>query len=125
MPNGGAAPRPGCPSGRPFDGDPSDNDEPYEAITPDVDLLERNTAKTPNAERSKRLPLDFTDRTPQPILDKILWQYVHGEGSEPPPPGPNASGIDEAQWRAGARMSRESMLEELVDELEGEPEEER
>jgi hypothetical protein len=51
---------------------------------------------------SARLPLDHTDRTPQRYLDRILWQYVHGPESEPPPPGPNASGLDERSWK-GAR----------------------
>jgi hypothetical protein len=89
-----------------------DNDEPYEAIVPNVNLTERNTEASPNARFSKRLPLDFTDRTPQRYLDKILWQYVHGVGSEPPPPGPNASGIDEARWRRSGGLSKEEALEE-------------
>jgi len=99
-----------------FDADPSDNSEPYEAITPDVDLLERNTAASPNARLSERLPLEFTDRTPQRILDRILWQSVHGAGSQPPPPGPNAAGIDERAWRQGA-TSDEDALEEVVELL--------
>ena len=74
---------------------------------PNVDLTERNTEESANAALSKRLPLDFTDRTPQRYLDKILWQYVHGEDSEPPPPGPNASGLDEARWRrSGGTLPR-------------------
>jgi DNA-binding beta-propeller fold protein YncE len=89
-----------------------DNDEPYEAIVPNVDLTERNTGASPNARFSKRLPLDFTDRTPQRFLDRILWQYVHGANSEPPPPGPNASGIDEARWRRSGGLSKEQALEE-------------
>jgi DNA-binding beta-propeller fold protein YncE len=78
------------------------NAEPYDAILPDVNLTERNTAASPNARFSSRLPLNETDRTPQRYLDRILWQYVHGRNSEPPPPGPNASGIDERAWK-GAR----------------------
>jgi DNA-binding beta-propeller fold protein YncE len=89
-----------------------DNAEPYEAIVPDVDLTERNTEESSNAALSKRLPLGFTDRTPQRYLDKILWQYVHGEDSEPPPPGPNASGLDEARWRRSGGTSEEEALEE-------------
>jgi hypothetical protein len=27
-------------------------------------------------------------------MDRLLWKSVHGLGSEPPPPGPNAEGID-------------------------------
>ena len=103
-----------------FDSNPNDNDEPYEAITPEQDLLERNPKSAPNASLSKSLPLDFTDRTPQRILDKILWQYVHGAGSEPPPPGPNASGIDEARWRQH-KLTPEEALEEVLDESGLEP----
>ena len=78
-----------------FDGDPSDNDEPYDAIVPEQDLLERNPDNAANADLSDQLPLELTDRTPQRILDRILWQNLHGADSEPPPPGPNASGIDD------------------------------
>lgn len=81
-----------------FDADPSDNLEPYEAIVPEIDLLERNAETAPNAALSEALPLEYTDRTPQRILDHILWQSVHGPLSQPPPPGPNASGLDEAAW---------------------------
>jgi DNA-binding beta-propeller fold protein YncE len=88
------------------------NDDPYEAVVPDVDLTERNTEASPNAALSKRLPLGFTDRTPQRYLDRILWQYVHGEDSEPPPPGPNASGLDEERWRRSGGTSHEEALEE-------------
>ncbi len=96
-----------------FDDDPSDNDEPYEAITPNVNLLERNTASSPAAGLSRRLPLAFTDRSPQRLLDRILWKYVHGAGSEPPPPGPNASGIDEDRWWREGSPSRAELMEEV------------
>jgi DNA-binding beta-propeller fold protein YncE len=76
------------------------NDAPYEAIAPQLDLTERNTEATPGAKMSARLPLHRTDATPQRLLDKILWQYVHGADSEPPPPGPNASGLDEERFNA-------------------------
>ncbi len=100
-----------------FDSDPSDNLEPYEAITPQVDLLERNTAAAANARLSERLPLEYTDRTPQRILDRILWQSVHGAGSEPPPPGPNAEGIDERTWREKGATSDAEALEEVIELL--------
>jgi hypothetical protein len=41
-----------------------------------------------------------------------LWQYVHGEDSEPPPPGPNASGLDEERWRQSGGTSHEEALED-------------
>ena len=34
--------------------------------------------------------MTHTDRVPQRVLDRQLWQAVHGAGSKPPPPGPNA-----------------------------------
>ena len=89
-----------------FDSRPQ-NSEPYNAIAPNVNLTERNTAASPNARFSERLPLDQTDRTPQRYLDRILWQYVHGEDSEPPPPGPNASGIDEKTFDRAVRDAGE------------------
>ena len=64
---------------------------------PSVSLTERNPASAPGARLSSRLPLNTPDRVPQRVLDKILWQSVHGRGSEPPPPGPNASGLDEGR----------------------------
>jgi hypothetical protein len=99
-----------------FDADPSDNSEPYDAITPEQDLLERNSADAPNAALSQQLPLEFTDRTPQRLLDRILWQSVHGADSDPPPPGPNAAGIDEANWRNGATSDPEA-LEDVIETL--------
>jgi DNA-binding beta-propeller fold protein YncE len=81
-----------------FDADPQ-NAEPYDAITPNVNLLERNASTAANAKLSDSLPLNSPDQVPQRILDRILWQSVHGSGSEPPPPGPNASGVDLEQWR--------------------------
>jgi DNA-binding beta-propeller fold protein YncE len=103
-----------------FASEPS-NDEPYDAIPPNVSLTERNGPRAANARFSASLPLGFTDRTPQRYLDRILWQYVHGPDSEPPPPGPNASGLDEAAWRRGGAITPEQALEEA---LEGEEEEE-
>jgi hypothetical protein len=82
-----------------FDSDPSDNSEPYDAIVPNVDRNERNPATAAAAKQSAALPLTLTDRVPQPLLDSILWKYVHGAGAVAPPPGPNASGIDTAAWK--------------------------
>ena len=73
------------------------NAGPYTAVPPSVSLTERNPASAPGARLSSRLPLNTPDRVPQRVLDKILCQSVHGRGSEPPPPGPNASGLDEGR----------------------------
>jgi phosphoesterase family protein len=68
------------------------NAEAYDDIVPNVDMNARNTASTPGARESSRLPLGVPDRVPQRVLDKLLWQYRHGPHAEPPPPGPNAVG---------------------------------
>src|SRR3954447_24027053 len=72
------------------------NSEPYSAIGPKVSLTERNTASSPGARESSRYDLQTPDQLPQRVLDRILWQSLHGRGAKPPPPGPNASGKDEA-----------------------------
>ena len=65
-----------------------------------MNLTERNTEASPGAALSKHLPWQGVDRVPQRMLDRLLWQSIHGADSEPPPPGPNASGLDEAAWKA-------------------------
>jgi YVTN family beta-propeller protein len=99
-----------------FDSDPSDNDEPYDAITPSIDLTATNPASAPNANLSERLPLEYTDQTPQRILDRILWQYRHGADAAPPPPGPNASGIDDAGFKL-SEVDDAEILAELIKRL--------
>jgi hypothetical protein len=90
-----------------FDNKPSDNDEPYDAVPPKLNIMERNTESSANAALSEKLDIGKTDSTPQRVLDRILWQSVHGRGSEPPPPGPNASGLDEAEWLRGGQPGAE------------------
>ena len=88
-----------------FASEPS-NDEPYTAIVPRQSLIERNPATAPGARLSERMRIGEpgnTDRTPQRVLDRVLWQSVHGHDSEPPPPGPNGSAIDEAAARKALR----------------------
>jgi hypothetical protein len=66
------------------------NAAPYDALSESTNLLERN----PNTAFTRRMTagLDFThlDAVPQHTFDNALWKYVHGPGSKPPPPGPNA-----------------------------------
>ncbi len=75
-----------------FQGTPS-NDAPYDVITPGIDPTERNPSGTAGARASARLPRCL-DCIAQPDADRLLWQSVHGEGAQPPPPGPNAEGVD-------------------------------
>ncbi len=67
----------------------------YTAITPSVDLLERNTASSPDAEWSAALALESPDQVSQATLDAIIWHSVHGSGAQAPPVGPGASGEEE------------------------------
>jgi hypothetical protein len=71
-----------------FSGQPS-NPAPFDAIAPKVNLLATNPANTAAASASARLP-SGTDQIPQAVMDRLLWQAVHGAGATPPPPGPNA-----------------------------------
>jgi hypothetical protein len=58
-----------------------------------VPLLKRNPNTAANRALSAGLDLDHgLDRVPQRELDAVLWKSVHGPGSTPPPPGPNAVG---------------------------------
>jgi DNA-binding beta-propeller fold protein YncE len=71
------------------------NSAPFTFIPAKVDLLEKNPATGPGARASLALPRGL-DRIPQRKLDALLWKSIHGWESTPPPPGPNASGLDEA-----------------------------
>jgi phospholipase C len=66
------------------------NSAPFAVLPPTYPLNERNAATAANAKLSKSLRINKPDRVPQRLLDRILWQSVHGARSEPPPPGPNA-----------------------------------
>jgi YVTN family beta-propeller protein len=70
------------------------NPAPYNAIVPKQSRTALNTVHSPDAARSARLDFSALDRVPQHVLDAILWHTVHGEHSQPPPPGPNASNED-------------------------------
>ena len=70
------------------------NAAPYDAITPNVNMTATNPNTAANRRASRGLPLNLPDRVPQRKLDAILWRYRHGPHSIPPPPGPNASGVD-------------------------------
>jgi hypothetical protein len=78
-------------------GSSAGNSEPYSAMKPGVNLVERNTSSSPGARESSRFDFRGVDRIPQRHLDRVLWKSIHGARSRPPPPGPNASGIDEAE----------------------------
>jgi hypothetical protein len=68
---------------------------PIDAIPAGVNLLERNTAASPDAEWSSSINLGQPDSVSQATLDQIVWHSVKGGTSAAPPPGPGASGEDE------------------------------
>jgi DNA-binding beta-propeller fold protein YncE len=72
------------------------NPAPYAAIVPKQSRSVLNTVHSADAARSARLDFSIPDQVPQRVLDEILWHTVHGEHSQPPPPGPNASDEDTA-----------------------------
>ncbi|HEY6652516.1 MAG TPA: alkaline phosphatase family protein [Solirubrobacterales bacterium] len=88
------------------------NSAPYDAILPSVNMTAVNPATAANIAASKGQPLDATDQVPQQVLDGMLWHYRHGFGSQPPPPGPNASSQD------SKRVDDESIdVDELAREI--------
>jgi DNA-binding beta-propeller fold protein YncE len=76
-----------------FDSTPA-NSEPYDAAAPNVDLTATNPNTPANRAAVRGYDMTHTDRVPQRVLDAQLWHAVHGQGSKPPPPGPNAEGPD-------------------------------
>jgi hypothetical protein len=75
-----------------FQAEPA-NAAPFTYLPAKVPLLERNPANTPGAEAASRLPRCL-DCSSQRDVDRLLWKSVHGWDAAPPPPGPNAEGID-------------------------------
>jgi hypothetical protein len=74
-----------------FDPQPH-NSDPYTAQPATYPLLEENPATPTSAasDLTARANMTIPDQVPQWLLDRVLWQSVHGPRSEPPPPGPNA-----------------------------------
>ncbi len=70
------------------------NPAPYDAIAPNVDVTATNANTAADRRASDGLNLQGTDQVSERKLDSILWHYVHGANSTPPPPGPNASTAD-------------------------------
>ena len=71
------------------------NQAAIDAIPTGGNLLERNTAASPDAQWSLSINLDQPDSVSQATLDQIIWHSVKGGTSVAPPPGPGASGEDE------------------------------
>jgi hypothetical protein len=72
----------------------------YDAVAPTQDIGQVNGAAAPAAKLSTALPWNRIDAIPQELSDQILWQSVHGAGSQPPAPGPGASPAEHARAAA-------------------------
>jgi phospholipase C len=66
------------------------NSAPFNAVSPTYPLLDRNPNAAANRALSRGYDVIHTDRVPQDVLDRMLWYSVHGQRSQPPPPGPRA-----------------------------------
>ena len=76
-----------------FSSKPS-NSAGFDAIVPNVDMTATNPNTARNRRASEGLNFSILDQLPQRRLAAILGHYRHGSASQPPPPGPNASGLD-------------------------------
>jgi hypothetical protein len=76
------------------------NAAPFSFVPAKISLTETNPSTGPGARASARLPKTL-DSIPQHVMDGLLWKSVHGWSAVPPPPGPNASGKDEAEEEEG------------------------
>ena len=71
---------------------------PYNPVMPTVDLLAKNTEKSPFAKESKRMNFREYDLAPEDELNRILW-YV-AKGPDVPYPTPIHRAIITAPPRA-------------------------
>jgi hypothetical protein len=69
------------------------NDAPVDYLPSNVNRLDRNPSGGAGARMAARLP-KCLDCMAQQDMDALLWKSVHGVRSTPPPPGPNADGVD-------------------------------
>ena len=59
---------------------------PFAVLTPDVDLLAKNTAKSPGAKQSARMNFREYDLAPEDELNRILWHAARGTDAPYPTP---------------------------------------
>ncbi|HEY8309772.1 MAG TPA: hypothetical protein VIG47_04415, partial [Gemmatimonadaceae bacterium] len=71
---------------------------PYVALTPAVDLSERNTSRSIGASASARLDLSEEDRADENVFNRILWAAIKGAAV----PYPGIVRVSGLEWR-GAR----------------------
>jgi len=71
--------------------------EPYQALTPEVSLDERNKPDNPGAEASRLLDLRFEDSSDDMLFNHILWAMIKG----PEVPYPGATRMSVMEWWRG------------------------
>jgi hypothetical protein len=76
------------------------NVAPFTAVGPKTNLLATNPPAA-SAAQARALQFRGIDQLSQREEDRLLWQSVHGAGSVPPPPGPNAVVEPQAGRAAG------------------------
>jgi YVTN family beta-propeller protein len=59
--------------------------QPYEILTPKVDLAEKNTTRAPFAKKSAQMDFREYDRAPEDELNRILWASAKGDTPYPAP----------------------------------------
>jgi YVTN family beta-propeller protein len=59
---------------------------PYQALTPKVDLVAKNTLKSPGAKQSARMNFRDYDLAPEDELNRILWRAAKGPDAPYPTP---------------------------------------
>ena len=67
------------------------NSSAYNVLAPTYPLLQRNANTAANRALTRGRDFVHPDRVPQDVFDRVLWYSVHGVGSQPPPPGPDAT----------------------------------
>ena len=87
------------------------NSAPYDAIAPNVNVLATNPNTAADRASTAGLNFNVADQVPEQQFDQMLWRYVHGAGSTPPPPGPNAVGTAVSGPEADALISPQSVTE--------------
>jgi YVTN family beta-propeller protein len=59
---------------------------PYTALPARIDLDERSAMNTPGERASRTMDFSKEDAVDDLLLNKVIWQSVHGENSPMPPP---------------------------------------
>ncbi len=59
---------------------------PYQVLEPKVDLMAKNTAKSPGAKQSAQMNFREYDRAPEDALNRILWRAAKGPDVPYPTP---------------------------------------